>query len=247
MVSQILPYDEVIDRYRITVLEQPGDLVLKDGELAVTKSGDLMVNSPGYSALYRLVQWWRHSLPMLTVLFNQFCESRARKRPLEAEAERALGKWTPGQPLVRDFSAYHEAIEIQEANELTEEVSAGSLLLALSRMVQSFRDDLSLDPRDALWRQSGPLHNGVSVGEAVVAAANNFRHAEEWARARTPTAQQGTSHGALVAMTQIDATTARGVFWPRVLELLAGEDLDQLGRAVFGFANDVVQRLESKG
>ena len=49
------PYAEVLDRYGIDILRATGDWVIKDGDLALTKSGDLMLKNTEFSAMHRLV------------------------------------------------------------------------------------------------------------------------------------------------------------------------------------------------
>jgi hypothetical protein len=65
------PFEEVVNRYSVELLQSPGDWVVKDGDLAMTKSGDLMLNNAEYSAMFRLVQGWRFNTPTLKVLFER--------------------------------------------------------------------------------------------------------------------------------------------------------------------------------
>jgi hypothetical protein len=74
------PYDEVVDHYCIDILKSPGDLVIKDGDLALTKSGDLMLRNAEYSAMFRLVQGWRFNTPTLQTLFEQVFATRRRRK-----------------------------------------------------------------------------------------------------------------------------------------------------------------------
>ncbi len=54
--SQPPAYDDVVECFDLDILKTPGDLVLKNGDLALTKSGDLMLKNADYSAMFRLVQ-----------------------------------------------------------------------------------------------------------------------------------------------------------------------------------------------
>ena len=74
-------YQEVIGRYNIDFLNTSWDLVFKNGDIAITKRGDLMMNSDEYSALFRLVQYWRFNEPYMRTLFERAITT---KRRLEA-------------------------------------------------------------------------------------------------------------------------------------------------------------------
>jgi hypothetical protein len=54
-------YDDVVERFGIDILGTPGGLVLKGGDIALTKRGELMLNHADYSAMLRLVQGWRYN------------------------------------------------------------------------------------------------------------------------------------------------------------------------------------------
>jgi hypothetical protein len=53
--------DDVLERFGIDILRTPGGLVLKGGDSARTKRGDLMLNHADDSAMFRLVQGWRYN------------------------------------------------------------------------------------------------------------------------------------------------------------------------------------------
>jgi hypothetical protein len=54
-------YEEVIERYGLEILKVPGDLVVKDGNIAVSRGRNLMLQSEEYSALVQLVHGWRYN------------------------------------------------------------------------------------------------------------------------------------------------------------------------------------------
>jgi len=49
-------YDDVIFRYGLTALYNGGDLQIENGDLALTKDGDLRLGAIPYNAMFRLVQ-----------------------------------------------------------------------------------------------------------------------------------------------------------------------------------------------
>lgn len=56
---------EIVTKFKLEILKSPGDLVLENGDIALTKSGDLMLNNEHYSAMRRFVSTWRSTLRRL--------------------------------------------------------------------------------------------------------------------------------------------------------------------------------------
>ena len=119
------PYDEVVDRYCIDILKPPGDLLIKDGDIALTKSGDLMLKNAEYSAMFRLLQGWRFNAPTLQTLFEQVFATRRRRKELDDELNRVfVGRVfdpkaaAPFLPDPDSFKRYHELNDEIAANEI---------------------------------------------------------------------------------------------------------------------------------
>ena len=243
-------YDEIVDRNSITLLMKPGDLTLRDGDLAVTRWGDLMLNDEDYSAFTRLVQVWRYNFPTLRTLFRAafyMDGEEAAEQDLDAMGSR---RWDPSLGLLQglDVDAYHATIERMEAEREARGIYAGAITLVIGRALATFRADISAT-RDE-WNAAGPQTNGRSVGEMLEAAGNNMRHADEWQTAVTPTAQQMKSVRVLsdVLVEPIPANGAIRAFArdisPEILALLSGGDFLCLEVAIFAFANDLVSHRQ---
>jgi hypothetical protein len=53
-------------------------------------------------------------------------------------------------------------------------------MVVLSNLLQRYKEDLHAETLN--WDAIGPVFGGCSFGQIVVAAANNFRHHDEWTR-----------------------------------------------------------------
>jgi hypothetical protein len=51
--------EEIVTKFNLEILKSPADLVVRNGDIAMTKSGDLMLNDEHYSAMRRFVSTWR--------------------------------------------------------------------------------------------------------------------------------------------------------------------------------------------
>ena len=56
-------YEEVIEAYGLDVLKGRADFSLENGDLAITKDGDIKLGDTVHSALFRLVQAWHLNAP----------------------------------------------------------------------------------------------------------------------------------------------------------------------------------------
>jgi hypothetical protein len=244
-----LPFREVVDRYGLEILQSPGDLALKNGDLALTKSGDLMLNNAEYSAMFRLVRGWRFNAPTLLMLFARVFSVKDRRRELDARLNTVLANGAfdpkaanrlPTTESVEQFQALRDEIA---ANEVGASACAGAVVLVLNGLLQSFRDDMEATRDD--WDKSEPLIGGCSVGMILTASANNFRHLDEWMKTSIPKPQQLASIRVL-ATAFGKSIASDGAGHPfrcevsaEVLELLSGGNFESLARNFFAYANNM--------
>jgi hypothetical protein len=170
-------YDSIVDRNRIEILKEPGDLVLRNGDIAMTRWGDLMLLNEDYSAFVKLVQAWRFNFPTLKVLFESSIESTQHHKNLEGDLESIFSRNATLTGDI-DYDAYHRTNDAMGAKEVARGVYAGSIAIVLSNMLQSFRVNIAATQDE--WRKATPLFFGCSVGQILEASANNVRHSDEW-------------------------------------------------------------------
>ena len=243
-----LAYDEVIERYSVELLKVAGDLAIRNHDIAVTKSGDLMLNDEVYSALYRLVQTWRFTAPSLATLFKLFAAARQREDDSEAE----LNNLRPlaGSPFFAraQIEKYHEANDKVGAARLALQSYAGAIVLVLNGLLLALRDDLQCSQQD--WQSAGSIIGGYPIGPFLEAAANNFRHVDEWTKTRKPNHRQLASIRVLEAafgkkFRDISGSRRNPNIAPEALELLADGEFENVSRKFFAFANDLAARANA--
>jgi hypothetical protein len=81
-------YDHVVKTYGLEILMVPGDLSIENGDLAITKDGDLKMGDTIYNGLFRLVQAWRYNAPHLRFLFEMMSSMQVRKAGLDEKMNR---------------------------------------------------------------------------------------------------------------------------------------------------------------
>lgn len=138
----------------------------------------------------------------------------------------------------------HERNDEISANAIGTASYAGAIVMVLSRLLLAFKDDLNATNQE--WTQSNPRIEGCSIGAIIEAAANNFRHNDEWLKhARKPTEQQLRSIRMLAtALREPIAPDGSGHklsrdICPEILELLSYGDFEQLASNYFTFANSI--------
>ncbi len=258
-MAQPPTFEDIVDRFTVEILKRPGDLVAVNGDIASTKWGDLMLNDPVYSAMFRLVQHWRFNAPTLQPLFELVVGTKARRKELDDSMNRVFAHQhfdpsaaSPLTPDDRSIAQYHELNDEIGATEVAASTYAATVVLLLADLLSRLKDDIDATEDD--WEKVGPLFGGYSIGAILTAAANNFRHRDEWVKTLVkdgvPTAQQLPSIRILGAALQepIAPDGARHGLsrdvCPDVLELLSGCSFDALGAQFFAFANALVQRVE---
>jgi hypothetical protein len=177
-------YLETLNRYGLSRLLRGGDLQLTaEGNIAVTADGDLQFGDTVCNAIFRLVQAWIFNQPTLGELFEAMLSTSERLKKILGDRRTGVGA-----SLSQDASAYHQETTAIGDHESSSAIYAGTICLVLNDLLQQFKSDLG--PTTHAWEQSGPSFGGYSIGEVFRAAANNFRHHDEWARTPEPTDRQ---------------------------------------------------------
>ncbi|VVE54271.1 hypothetical protein [Pandoraea anhela] len=256
LVKTVVPaYDEVVERNEITLLMTPGDLAVVNGDLALTRRGDLMMTSPDYHAFFRLVNWWRFNVPVLSAMFDFVFPvvDGALRLDHELEAQfKVTGAKSPHPVTSFDYEAHHRISDERGAVEVARGVYAGAIVVAVSNTLQSFRTDIGGNQCE--WDAASPRFEGCSFGQVIVASANNVRHADEWQITRPPTARQLQSMHVLAAvlnepLNPIDGSRHRfgREVSPETLQAICGSKIERLEESFFAFAKDLLARRELRG
>jgi hypothetical protein len=247
-------YDDVIATYGLTILERPGDLQIENGDIALTKDNDLKLGDTAYNALFRLVQRWRFTAPTLRRMFREIYSIEPRITELESTAETAFTlatKFYVENPLNVDrtrMDRFHEIEDEIAGLDLAIESYAGSLLVIASGLLSRFKDDV--DANEPVWTTVGPQIGGQSIGPIISAAANSFRHHDEWIKAKHPDRRQQKSMDILAAALGIHTSTLRRSLGPmfgrEIIHCLSAGDFDEFHRKFFGFAHAVAVDWKTK-
>ncbi len=185
--------DEIIEAFGIDILKRGADLqVTPAGDLAVTADGDLRIGSIPFNAMFRLAQRWRFQEPVAKQLFSTVMEAFAIEADLEREINASgfadLSKPPLREPTLDDARRFQEIGDHQGALINGRGAAGGAAMVMLGGMLARFCDDLGL--KGGPGKHGPPAFAGHSFGAVVQAAANSFRHHDEWARTKRPRDQQ---------------------------------------------------------
>ncbi|WPB86604.1 hypothetical protein [Sediminicoccus rosea] len=187
-------YEETVELFDLDILRQRGDLAIENGDLAV-HDGDLKLSSDRYNAMYRLAQRWRFHAGALGTLCQFVFDAPTRRQQRQAEME-AVMQPQERHPLA--FTAnpdrlrrYHEINDAMDADAVGMDAYAGTVMVVMGAMLRRYWRDVKGSKAD--WEGAGPLFADHSFTAVVEAAANNFRHYDEWRRTNPPTVQQEKS------------------------------------------------------
>jgi hypothetical protein len=247
-------YEHVLDTYGLDILKGGADFSIEDGDLALTKDGDIKLGDTVHSALFRLVQAWRLNAPHLRFLFEMMALMQTRRSELDDKMNE-LGKKQSTRFDISNYPAsdaefitsFHDVIDEQGAAEYGFATYAGCVVLLLSGSLLRFKNDIDSTSDD--WVKTAPLFGGYSFGQIIVAAANGFRHDDEWAKTRSSTPQQRASQEILtkaLPSSLVPHERAPGRC-PEVLDTLSEEKgFDRLTANLFAFAHNVALRQRAK-
>jgi hypothetical protein len=248
-------YDHIINIHDLRILKTSGDWSLENGDLAMTKDGDIKVGDTAYNGLFRLVQTWRYNVPHLRYLFETMNKMLARYERLNEKmnafgAERSArfcidtyGK--PDTAFAEFATALNAVWEEQGVATFGAATYSGCLTLILSGALLRFKDDIAAKGD---WNTTRPFFNTHSVGAIIVAAANGYRHSDEWAKTRRPTPHQQASqdiiNGALSGRPMPDEQSPGRCV--EVLQLLSGGNFESLASNVFAFAHNLALKVRAR-
>lgn len=236
-----LGYRELAERYDLGTVKFGGDLQLTEtGDLKVL-NGDLQLGNITHNALHRFVVAWQFNAPMLKTMFDFVIESERRQQEHRNELEDvtarlAAARLTTERDVV--LGTWHELHQEIGIDDLGPQAYAGTVMVVLTSLLRLEWVNLGKPPR---WSSSGRLTNGYSFGQIVEAAANNFRHSDEWALTTIPTGEQLKSMKPLAAVLGISLNPA-GARHPfgknvcrEVLKHLSSGTFEGVMDAAFGY------------
>lgn len=237
-------YENTIAAYNLEILKPGADLEISGtGDLQLMGDGHAKFGDDAFNAMFRLVQRWCFNAPTLEVLFDSVAHTRAQKQQFEAEKNDTAAAMFDDPQAIQKF---HRLTDEIVASEFGCAAYAGTIMVVLDNLLQRFKSDLKATWDD--WGKCGPLIEGHSIGSIIRAAANNFRHHDEWARTDPPDTKQWPSIPVIAAVLKqaIAPDGARHPFrqnvCPDVVAALSAGSFEQLNRNFFAFATCMVER-----
>lgn len=232
-----LNYRELAVKYDLGSLKEGGDFsITPDGDLATTTDGDLKLGDDQHTALHRMVVRWQMEAPLLASMFDDVLGAQQKKQNYAAMIDALLSRPALDTETTDQFRELQHAIGVNESGPGN---CAGAIAVALNNMLRREWVDLG---KPATWDTAGNNIAGHSFGSVIEAMANNFRHADEWARQEPPTDQQLKSIRIIADVfgTMLEANGSkhpfRGNVCPKLMLIISGGSFDDLADHVFDFA-----------
>jgi hypothetical protein len=236
-LQQIPAHREIITRNQIEALAKGLDLAIKDGDLALTRRGELMLGDKTSHAFFDLVRDWRYNYAPMKVAFDLVAEAGAHGKELETEREALC---SGPELLAERFRGIQDELAIMAFARGSYSALA---VLNVSNALQTFRADIGANQNE--WAAAQPQFNGRSFGEILEASANNIRHRDEWAATNPPTPTQLKSIKVLAdALNEPVAPAGRKhgfarEIGPETLALVCDRDFSRLETNFFAFAKNL--------
>lgn len=230
---RIMDYEQALVLFDLSKLKTKGlvDLTVDaNGNIAITRDGDLQMGEARVNALFRLLERWRISQFTVNALYATWRSTRDELKTIQCQHKNSS--------LVADPRRFHS--EAESISELEENagILAGAIFVVLNNLLQRFKQDLELSqgPTAASTPTPPPF-------EAVItAAAANFRHYDEWAGSSVVNSQQQKSVSTLCHFLgmQSKGTSGRPAIRSNVcglvLEKLSDDAVETLYRKLFDCA-----------
>lgn len=242
MVSSVPTYESIVRKHALGAILAGGDLQLTPrGDIAVTADGDLKFGNDKCNAVHRLVLRWCFNARILETLFTLVMQESQRMQQAESDRNFIGGSLFTNRALIETF---HALAGDKAAGEFGGAACGGAIMVVISNILLRYKHDLkSVNPK---WEGIEPKCSGYSFGEVVVAAANNFRHHDEWARTTAPDVRQQKSIDVInAALTYSGLVSASVAPWRRnacvdLVKVIGGSDFAQLEQRFFEFAKAVI-------
>lgn len=234
-------FDQTLSKFGLENLKSGLDLQLtRSGDIAITRDGDLQLGKPLANGMFRFIERWRQSESAIAELFGPMAKAATKLGSLSSARERGEGPALSHNP-----QAYHEVTDSIVEAQLVSSTLAGSIAVIQNSLFQRLKLDISAS--DDEWRQATPALAGFSIGEIFTATAANFRHYDEWASTKHPTAKQLTSMKVLCGLLDMPVQTAQGFPTIRtnvcgsVLMLLSQGSIERLYQLTVGYAKSLAK------
>lgn len=251
MLSSPSGYQDLIDKYGLGLWVRAPDISLDaTGNLAMTTDGNIQFGSVASDALHQLVINWRLNAPVMRMLFDANTDLRSRKDEFEDCTTVVIASGQRIASRAQDLSAYDKAQGEKHSARLGQWTLAGSLMIAAASLLGKFKSEAGAS--DGEWSKAQLLCGDVSIGQAIVSAANFFRHRDEYVKARyagtVGTRQRNNTAVLLSALSLADEQDLFGDQSPseRLALLLGGEQFDEFEGAVLRYANAVAEKAETR-
>lgn len=234
-------YNQILVRFGLESLKSGLDLQLtKCGDIAITRDGDLQLGNLRKNGMFRFIERWRQSESAIAELFGPMARASSKLESLSFARDNGTGP-----SLSRNPKEYHEATDSIVEAELVSATLAGTIAVIQHNLLVRLKLDLNASEDE--WRKTPPAFGGYSLGEIFSAAAANFRHYDEWASTKSPTAQQLASMKVLCALLNIPVLTAHGDpsirsnVCGKVLMLLSRGSIDTLHQITVEYAKSLAK------
>ena len=123
-------------------------------------------------------------------------------------------------------------------------------MIVIGSLLGRFQNDLGVGKED--WIAGTPSYAGHSVGQIFIAAANSFRHADEWKKAlfaKKITSKQQHSMSILKAalglQTDYDFHNTTNIC-ESIFDLIGNCDFDNIARSALTFANNLALQADRR-